>query len=852
MERMLKNLRKKTYPQLWIVVAFMALFVLAHQGAYADMMDSGGQQEPAFSVPSTSYADTYDAGASVDFGAYSYDNYSYDSAPADTAPNYVVDWNDSGATSDWNVANPTNTYSGPVDCPDNWSMVGNEWSYTAPSDTNSYGSSVVDFGSTFDPTPSYSDYIESGNYTYGPVSEAGYNNTVSSTVLPPQAIYGDMSNLYNTPAEISASLQALDGYLNPVSSQPQVNAPSLDLPLVAGNAVYEPGVLQPQRTLPIAESVDMGIDTSWADVPATYGEYGEFIPGGYATLDGGFWDGGNTVIESVPDGLGERGAVVMIAGPFVTVTETPANDLSSVGVQPDFGDTPATYGEYGEIFDNGYATLDGGFWDGGNTIVQDVSKYDPHGVQGPSFNPGAADTYDTSASHVVQDTSLSDDPSHYLGTYGRNFTPDDFQVDSGYTTSGDFIGPPAPVDTAAAAAIVSAIHIEKKGGILEFIGGVAGGIAEHTLGAAGDIGKGVYKAGADHVYGPLIGTGNGDNFKPGVLTNAVGGVGDLASGAIEGTGQLFLGKEGDDSNKGLIGGGVDLVGKTGRWTADHTYGTLIGTGNGDNFKPGVLTNAVDGTVNGTGQLLFGKEGDDSSKGLIGGGIDLTARTAEWIYEDAIAPTGEAIGNAIEWGYDDVAKPVAGHVVGVPIDIGKGVYKAGADHVYGPLIGTGNGDNFKPGVLTNAVDGTVNGTGQLLFGKEGDDSSKGLIGGGIDLTARTAEWIYEDAIAPTGEAIGNAIEWGYDDVAKPVAGHVVGVPIDIGKGVYKAGADHVYGPLIGTGNGDNFKPGVLTNAVDWGYNDLIEPVGGHVVGAAGDIGEGFYNAGKDHIIEPIFK
>ena len=741
MERMLKNLRKKTYPQLWIVVAFMALFVLAHQGAYADMMDSGGQQEPAFSVPSTSYADTYDAGASVDFGAYSYDNYSYDSAPADTAPNYVVDWNDSGATSDWNVANPTNTYSGPVDCPDNWSMVGNEWSYTAPSDTNSYGSSVVDFGSTFDPTPSYSDYIESGNYTYGPVSEAGYNNTVSSTVLPPQAIYGDMSNLYNTPAEISASLQALDGYLNPVSSQPQVNAPSLDLPLVAGNAVYEPGVLQPQRTLPIAESVDMGIDTSWADVPATYGEYGEFIPGGYATLDGGFWDGGNTVIESVPDGLGERGAVVMIAGPFVTVTETPANDLSSVGVQPDFGDTPATYGEYGEIFDNGYATLDGGFWDGGNTIVQDVSKYDPHGVQGPSFNPGAADTYDTSASHVVQDTSLSDDPSHYLGTYGRNFTPDDFQANSGYTTGGDFVGPPAPVDTAAAAAIVTT-QVEKKGGILEFIGGVAGGIAEHTLGAAGDIGKGVYKAGADHVYGPLIGTGNGDNFKPGVLTNAVGGVGDLASGAIEGTGQLFLGKEGDDSNKGLIGGGVDLVGKTGRWTADHTYGTLIGTG--------------------------------------------------------------------------------------------------------------NGDNFKPGVLTNAVDGTVNGTGQLLFGKEGDDSSKGLIGGGIDLTARTAEWIYEDAIAPTGEAIGNAIEWGYDDVAKPVAGHVVGVPIDIGKGVYKAGADHVYGPLIGTGNGDNFKPGVLTNAVDWGYNDLIEPVGGHVVGAAGDIGEGFYNAGKDHIIEPIFK
>ena len=485
MDRMLKNLRKKTHSQLWIVVAFVALFVLADQGAYADMMDSGGQ-EPSLTIPSTSYADTYNASASVDSGSYSYDNsYSYDFAPVAEAPNYVIDWNDSAATADWNANNPTNTYSGPVDfyqtSPDDWSPVGGEWSYTAPVDTYTSPSYTQDAGS-----------------------------------IP---------------------------------------------------------------------------DTSWADVPATYGEYGEFFEGGYSTI--------------------------------------PSDAVMSSGADFPYG----------------------GVWDGGNTVFEPgvLQSVDSKPLAEPFVGPPAP----------VVDTSLSDDPSHYLGTYGRNFTPDDFQVDSGYTTSGDFIGPPAPVDTAAAAAIVSAIHIEKKGGVLEFIGGVAGGIAEHTLGAAGDIGEGIYKAGADHVYGPLIGTGNGDNFKPGVLTNAVTGTGNLASGA------------------------------------------------------------------------------------------------------------------------------------------------------------------------------VNGTGQLLFGKEGDDSSKGLIGGGIDLTARTADWIYNEAIEPVGE-------------------HVVGVPIDIGKGVYKAGADHVYGPLIGTGNGDNFKPGVLTNAVDWGYNDLIEPVGGHVLGAAGDIGEGFYNAGKDHIIEPVFK
>ena len=368
MDRMLKNLRKKTHSQLWIVVAFVALFVLADQGAYADMMDSGGQ-EPSLTI-------SYEPASYSDTG--SYDSHSYDSAPAASFEVYQTN-------------------------PDDWSQVGGEWSYTAPVDSNlytgqgpsDYVSPVSDFTPSFDCTPSYQDYINSGNYTYGPVSEAGYNNAVSTT----------------TP-----SSYIMDG----------------------GNyVVFEPGVLQPQETLPM--------------------------------------------IEPIPDGLGERGAVVISAGPFLTVTETK---------------------------------------------VQDVSGFDPYGVQGPSFNPAAADTYDTSASHVVQDTSLSNDPSHYLGTYGRNFTPDDFQADPIASTQGD-----GYLHAHAQQPVIS--PVEKKGGILEFIGGVAGGIVEHTIGVPIDIGKGVYKAGADHVYGPLIGTGNGDEFKPGVLTNAVGETAGLASGAVD-------------------------------------------------------------------------------------------------------------------------------------------------------------------------------------------------------------------------------------------------------------------------------------------------------------------------------
>ena len=170
MEKMLKNLRKKTYSQLWIVVAFVALFALTHQGVYADMMDNSGGQDASFSVPVATYGDTFDAyDTSVDSNSYSFDNsYSYDFAPAAEAPNYVVDWNDSAATADWNASNPT---------------------------------------------------------------KAGYNDAVSASVTSPQAIYGDMHNLYNTPTEISVGLQP-----------------------------------------------DFG------DTPATYGEYGEFFEGGYSTI----------------------------------------------------------------------------------------------------------------------------------------------------------------------------------------------------------------------------------------------------------------------------------------------------------------------------------------------------------------------------------------------------------------------------------------------------------------------------------------------------------------------------------------------------------------------------------------